>query len=61
MKIDSMKEIITAQRNFFNTHATKNIHFRRKQLKILQQALEKNESLLHEAIYRDFKKSEFDN
>lgn len=56
-----MKEIITAQRNFFNTHATKNIHFRRKQLKILQQALEKNESLLHEAIYRDFKKSEFDN
>mgnify|MGYP003635241527 FL=1 len=61
MKIDSMKEIITAQRNFFNTHATKNIHFRRKQLKILQQALEKNESLLHEAIYKDFKKSEFDN
>lgn len=56
-----MKEIITAQRNFFDTHATKNLHFRRKQLKILQQALEKNESLLHEAIYRDFKKSEFDN
>ncbi|HAV55520.1 MAG TPA: aldehyde dehydrogenase, partial [Aequorivita sp.] len=56
-----MKEIITAQRNFFNTHATKNLHFRRKQLKILQQALQKNESLLHEAIYNDFKKSEFDN
>ncbi|KJJ39095.1 aldehyde dehydrogenase [Aequorivita vladivostokensis] len=56
-----MKEIIIAQRNFFNTHATKNLHFRRKQLKILQQALQKNESLLHEAIYNDFKKSEFDN
>lgn len=56
-----MKEIITAQRNFFNTHATKNLHFRRKQLKILQQALQQNESLLHEAIYKDFKKSEFDN
>lgn len=56
-----MKEIITAQRNFFNTHATKNIHFRRAQLKTLQKALEKNEALLHEAIYKDFKKSEFDN
>ena len=56
-----MKEIIIAQRNFFNTHAIKNLHFRRKQLKILQQALQKNESLLHEAIYNDFKKSEFDN
>ena len=56
-----MKEIITAQRNFFYTHAIKNLHFRRKQLKILQQALQKNESLLHEAIYNDFKKSEFDN
>ena len=56
-----MKEIITAQRNFFNTHATKDIYFRRNQLKILQKALEQNEALLHEAIYKDFKKSEFDN
>jgi aldehyde dehydrogenase (NAD+) len=56
-----MKEIITAQRNFFNTHATKNLHFRRAQLKILQKALQQNEALLHEAIYKDFKKSEFDN
>ncbi len=61
MKIDSMKPIINAQRNFFNTHATKNIQFRRAQLKILQNALEHNEKLLHEAIYKDFKKSEFDN
>ncbi|WP_313114690.1 aldehyde dehydrogenase [Aequorivita sediminis] len=56
-----MKEIINAQRNFFNTHATKDIQFRRAQLKKLQQALEQNETLLHEAIYKDFKKSEFDN
>ncbi|MDC8001438.1 aldehyde dehydrogenase [Aequorivita todarodis] len=56
-----MNEIVNRQRNFFNTHATKNLHFRRKQLKILQQALQQNESLLHEAIYNDFKKSEFDN
>ena len=54
-----MKEIITAQRNFFKTHATKNIHFRRKQLKTLQQGLQQNEDLLHQAIYKDFKKSDF--
>lgn len=56
-----MKEIVNQQRNFFNTHATKNLHFRKAQLKKLQNALEENESLLHEAIYKDFKKSEFDN
>lgn len=56
-----MKQIINAQRNFFNTHATKNIHFRRKQLQVLENALKQNEELLHQAIYKDFKKSEFDN
>ena len=61
MKIDFMKEIVNQQRNFFNTHTTKNLHFRRKQLKTLQKALQQNEPLLHEAIYKDFKKSEFDN
>jgi len=61
VKIDFMKEIVNQQRNFFNTHTTKNLHFRRKQLKTLQKALQQNEPLLHEAIYKDFKKSEFDN
>ncbi|MCG2419836.1 aldehyde dehydrogenase [Aequorivita sp. F47161] len=56
-----MKEIVNKQRTFFNTHATKNIQFRRKQLKTLQQALKQNEAAMHEAIYKDFKKSEFDN
>ncbi|MGO3181698.1 MAG: aldehyde dehydrogenase [Aequorivita sp.] len=56
-----MDRIIAAQRNFFNTHATKDISFRRKQLKTLEKALKENEGLLHDAIYKDFKKSEFDN
>jgi aldehyde dehydrogenase (NAD+) len=56
-----MKEIVERQRKFFNSHATKNLHFRRAQLKTLQQALEQNETLLHQAIYKDFKKSVFDN
>ncbi len=61
MKIGSMKEIVNLQRNFFKTHKTKDLHFRRKQLKTLYSALKKNEPLLHAAIYKDFKKSEFDN
>jgi aldehyde dehydrogenase (NAD+) len=61
MKIDSMNQIVNQQRNFFKTHATKNLHFRREQLKTLQKALQQNEQLLHDAIYKDFKKSEFDN
>jgi aldehyde dehydrogenase (NAD+) len=56
-----MEQIVKKQRAFFNTHATKNFHFRKAQLKKLQTALEENEPLLHEAIYKDFKKSEFDN
>lgn len=55
-----MKEIIENQRTFFNTLATRDIQFRRKQLKTLHKALKDNEQLLHEAIYKDFKKSEFD-
>lgn len=56
-----MDQIIATQRAFFNTHATKDIHFRRRQLKIFEEALKRNEQLLHDAIYKDFKKSEFDN
>lgn len=55
-----MKEIINTQRSFYNTHATKDINFRRKQLHIFEKVLKENEGLLHEAIYKDFKKSEFD-
>ncbi len=55
-----MKQIIEDQKSFFNTHTTKNIDFRIKQLDALQAVLKDNESLLNEAIYTDFKKSEFD-
>src|SRR5690554_4026843 len=55
-----MKEIIENQRTFFNTLATRDLQYRRKQLKALHKALKDNEELLHEAIYKDFKKSEFD-
>lgn len=56
-----MKEIVNAQREFFNTGTTKNIDFRIGQLKKLYDVLKQNETLLNEAIYADFKKSAFDN
>ena len=55
-----MEQIINEQRKFFNTNATKNIGFRINQLKKLKRILQENENQFYEAIYSDFKKSEFD-
>lgn len=55
-----MYQLIAKQRSYFNTHATKSVKFRRYQLKKLKKALQSNESLLYEAIYADFKKSQFE-
>ncbi|WP_432410284.1 aldehyde dehydrogenase [Rasiella sp. SM2506] len=55
-----MQELINAQREFFNTNTTKELRFRIEQLNKLYYLLKDNEKLLFEAIYKDFKKSEFD-
>ncbi len=55
-----MNKIVSTQRAYFNTHETKEIKFRLKQLTKLDSFLKSNEKLLYEAIYKDFKKSEFD-
>jgi aldehyde dehydrogenase (NAD+) len=57
----NMKEIINRQRDFFNSNATKEISFRKARLKKLKKVLKEHESELDQAIYRDFKKSSFDN
>lgn len=56
-----MENIIQRQRDFFNSNATKDINFRKNQLKKLKRILKENEKDLDEAIYKDFKKSSFDN
>src|SRR5690606_18048758 len=56
-----MQELVEAQKKFFNTNATKGIAFRIDQLKKLEKLLRENEELLHKAIYKDFKKSPFEN
>ena len=55
-----MQQLIQSQRDFFNTNATKSIAFRKQQLQKLYDVIKKNEQLLMDAIYKDFKKSEFD-
>lgn len=52
--------IVSQQRTFFNSNATKPVAFRIQQLKKLKSTLQMNEQALMEAIDLDFKKSEFD-
>ena len=53
-------EIIKNQNDYFNSNLTKDIRFRITQLRKLKDLLKKDEKSLYEAIYRDFKKSEFE-
>ncbi len=54
------QEILNSQKEFFDSNATKDISFRKQQLKKFQAVLKSNEALLYDAIYKDFKKSEFE-
>lgn len=52
--------IFDSQKNFFNSQRTKDITFRKESLFKLKSLLKANERLIFEAIYKDFRKSEFD-
>ena len=54
----AMKELITAQRNYFLAGHTRPISERKKNLRKLHDLLLKNEALLAEAIFKDFRKPE---
>lgn len=54
-------EVIKKQQAFFNSNTTKSLNFRKSQLKKILHILKTNEKALNEAIYKDFKKSAFDN
>lgn len=55
-----MKSVLEGQRKFFNTNQTKDIAFRKAQLKLLKEVFQKYETAMESAIYEDFKKSKFD-
>ena len=54
-------ELVQSQKDYFNSNITKDTEFRIRQLKHLKSVLKANEKLLDGAIYKDFKKSSFEN
>ena len=59
-KIMNYADILQQQKTFFNSHATKDLDFRKAQLQKLKKVVKSNEKLLYNAIYQDFGKSEFE-
>lgn len=55
-----VKEIIQQQINFFQTQQTKEVSFRKKALKRLQEEIVKREDAICDALYADFKKPKFE-
>jgi len=55
-----IQKIVNQQKSFFNTNATKEVNLRIETLKKLKLILKENEDKLYDAIYTDFKKSEFE-
>ena len=53
-------DILRQQKSFFNSHKTKDLSFRKEQLKQFKKVIKSNEKLLYEAIFQDFGKSEFE-
>jgi aldehyde dehydrogenase (NAD+) len=56
-----ISKIFQAQKELFNSNKTKDVDFRIQQLKKLESVLRENEKALEDAIYKDFKKSSFQN
>jgi aldehyde dehydrogenase (NAD+) len=52
--------LVQQQRDFFNTGVTKEIPFRVKHLRLLEQLMKANEQILLDAVYADLKKSPYD-
>lgn len=53
-------DILQNQVNFFSTHQTKDLKFRKEQLMKLKKLIQENEEELYKAIHEDFGKSEFE-
>jgi aldehyde dehydrogenase (NAD+) len=57
---DEMKKLFQEQQDFYKSGETRSVEKRIKLLKELKAVLKQNEQRLHEAIYADFQKSEFE-
>jgi aldehyde dehydrogenase (NAD+) len=55
-----ISQLISLQKNFFNSNETKSVDFRLNQLRKLKRIVKENEQDLFTAIYNDFGKSEYE-
>lgn len=53
-------KINTSQKDFFQSGATRDVSFRKKTLQKLLIAIQENEKEICEALFKDFKKPEFE-
>lgn len=58
--MQNIKEIIERQRVFYDGATTKDVHFRKEKLKVLREAIIKNEQEIMEALKKDLNKSSFE-
>ncbi len=58
MNQNEINKLLLNQKEFFNTGKTKDITFRIEQLTKLQELIEKNESIIMDALYKDLHKSQ---
>ena len=56
----NIKDTVQNQRDFFSTHQTLDIAFRKSQLKLLQDSIIKNEDKILDALKQDLNKSNFE-
>ncbi len=54
------KELLATQREFFNTHITKDVRFRIKQLDLLHQSILDHEEMIFEALGKDLHKTKLE-
>ena len=55
-----MKQLVSLQREFFLSNVTKNIEFRKEQLKKLELAIIQNQEKIYAALKEDLNKSEYE-
>ena len=58
--METLSSIVEQQRQYFSESKTKNVKFRRDQLKIFLKVLKDSEQLLIDAVWQDLHKSEFE-
>lgn len=58
--MENITRIIRAQKAFFQSHKTKDLIYRKTQLRLLYQVIKSNEKEIFAALFKDFAKSEFE-